>query len=279
MLQQILQALSYLHKQNVTHRDIKPQNILVYSAQPFITKLSDFGMASETYLSKTFCGSLLYLAPEGYTAMGNRGKSDGYTWYDPAVDIWALGVVGLKYTFGLPTLRKIEQPCLNINRNAGQWKGPMAEVLQQMLVLDSAKRASADQALRGLESKLHKFDEDVPDFKLSVCREEEHPTSRPSKRLFGEMTKYNSDVTPRRSPSMNIQVSTSIESPRTEKPSRPARECQVDDPNRGSNVLIRRLDAATQHSNSVCVFKLHCSILKLFLKILTHARIQSKRAH
>jgi serine/threonine-protein kinase CHEK2 len=81
---QICNGLEYLHEQGITHRDIKPDNILLDSMSTNATvKISDFGLSkilSEASM-KTVCGTNLYVAPE---------VLDGGP-YTSKVDIWSLG--------------------------------------------------------------------------------------------------------------------------------------------------------------------------------------------
>ena len=80
---QIVNAVYFLHRNNIIHRDIKPENILLGDND--LLKLCDFGWAKELTVNNrsTFCGTLEYMAPEIV----------GCEKYDCSVDVWSLGIL------------------------------------------------------------------------------------------------------------------------------------------------------------------------------------------
>uniref|UniRef100_A0A672ZB25 Serine/threonine-protein kinase ULK3 n=1 Tax=Sphaeramia orbicularis TaxID=375764 RepID=A0A672ZB25_9TELE len=85
-------ALQFLNERNISHLDLKPQNILLNGS---VLKLADFGFAQ--YMSpwdeqSVLRGSPLYMAPE----MVCRRQ------YDSRVDLWSVGVILYEALFGRP---------------------------------------------------------------------------------------------------------------------------------------------------------------------------------
>lgn len=59
---QMINAIEYLHKHDIAHRDLKTENILLSKA--FTLKICDFGYASTSATNKTQVGTQSYMAPE-----------------------------------------------------------------------------------------------------------------------------------------------------------------------------------------------------------------------
>lgn len=127
---QVLHGIEYIHSMGISHRDLKPDNILISQMNPMQIKISDFGLAkmiqNENTFLKTFCGTMLYLAPEVFPAYimltqesrpydgpekrkrapndeaGRKISKKDRKPYNQAVDMWSFGCVTFALLTGAP---------------------------------------------------------------------------------------------------------------------------------------------------------------------------------
>ena len=88
LFRQIIQGIKYIHEQNIVHRDIKLENLLIDLNNN--VKICDFGIGrkikNKNQLLHDQCGTLMYMAPEILLSSKEKG-------YEPfPVDIWSSGI-------------------------------------------------------------------------------------------------------------------------------------------------------------------------------------------
>lgn len=152
---QMCYAVKYLHDRNITHRDLKPDNVLLESNDDeTLIRVSDFGLSKivqNESVMRTLCGTPLYVAPE-VLLTGGRGA------YTKKVDIWSLGVVlftclsgTLPFSdeYGSAAAEQIKKGKFAFR--AGIWRvvSPAAKsLIKRMLTVNASQRMSIEDVLQ-----------------------------------------------------------------------------------------------------------------------------------
>lgn len=142
---QIGSALQYCHANNIVHRDLKIENILISKSGNI--KLIDFGLSNlfspQGHLN-TFCGSLYFAAPELLNARVYTG---------PEVDVWSFGVVLFVLVCGKVPFDDPSMPVLHQRIKSGiveypAWLSPECKhLLSTMLVTNPHQRATMQEVM------------------------------------------------------------------------------------------------------------------------------------
>ena len=145
IFKQVLEGIEHCHKNFVSHRDIKAENILLSPEHE--VKIIDFGFSicsSATQKLKIFCGTPSYMAPE----IVNRKEYSG-----PLADMWSLGVLLYLMLSGNPPFRGFSDRELFRNISRAQLTFPVyfsqgtKNLLAQILQAEPQKRPSSSEVL------------------------------------------------------------------------------------------------------------------------------------
>ena len=150
VMNQLAEAVKYIHKKGIVHRDIKPSNILVSNDNPVVVKLADFGLSNlldldQSSESEDICshssefhaedckndshmssvvGTPVFMAPELFTK-----DEQGRVRYNISVDIFACGLTYLTIVQGCARLT----PRLETPHNESELSMPIGLVLAERL--------------------------------------------------------------------------------------------------------------------------------------------------
>ena len=145
IFKQIFEAMNYIHKKHISHRDIKMENILMNDN--YEIKIIDFGFGLYDplhQLQNFFCGTPKYMAPELLNGTGYYGEK---------IDLWSLGVLVYKiycndYPFKGRTekdlYKSIKKGIYKISENIPDC---VKNIISNLIVIDPKLRINCENVL------------------------------------------------------------------------------------------------------------------------------------
>lgn len=140
IFKQLVSAVSYLHSNQIVHRDIKDENIVI--DERFDIKLIDFGSAAYMSPDKkfgTFCGTMEYCSPE--ILLGNK-------YHGPELDVWTCGIVLYTLAFCENPFNSTEETIECVLKPPLKVSKELMKLLFAILCPDPELRARIDQIER-----------------------------------------------------------------------------------------------------------------------------------
>lgn len=147
----ILRGLAYLHENEIVHRDMKPENLLLDKpGKHFTVKIADFGYASKLRRKafRKHLGTPGYCAPEIYLSRPYRFECD----------MWSFGCILYILLTGSPPFDHEDDAKAAQETVAGEYDLTLPEfadmsphaidLIKRLLCVDQRERITAKQALR-----------------------------------------------------------------------------------------------------------------------------------
>ncbi|CAN8100210.1 unnamed protein product [Discula destructiva] len=143
LFRQVLQGLVTLHAAGIMHRDISPNNLLVFSIQPPVAAICDFGKSKRgTTGVQASLGPQVFTAPEP-----GRGE------YSNAIDVFSMGLSmlatfkGVRWPGPLSAPDNHAQVLAHLASLHDSIPDDLVALLRSMLAWDPTERPTAGEAL------------------------------------------------------------------------------------------------------------------------------------
>lgn len=154
---EMLTGLQYLHEKGISHRNLKPSNVLVTGKESgFTFKLSDFGCISRPCLLdknndiKTESHSSGWIAPEVYDAIVKSDRCIKIKNYDIKADIFSMGMLCVYLKTQGKTLFDSQEHIQRHDANDALEEGDetFKQLIQLMTDIDTNKRPTCEECLK-----------------------------------------------------------------------------------------------------------------------------------